>query len=193
MNSLITRPQLLETGSFDQFIFYLRVILTLRLMFPSARSYYNFIPTFLTQNIDLQKTDAHEEVDEFDDDMAMDPYSDYHAPSKAERSDRPARPQLSPDHTKDFTNGDVKNGHHEDGIVRIDEREDPFRSFVRNDDRPNHTPFGIQTLNDTVEPEPIAKGKFGKGRHEKTRRKRNASDEFLKELSNVSHKKKKRL
>ena len=143
---------------------------------------------FLTPNIDQQKPEAHEEADEFDDDMAMDPYSDYQAPSKTERIDsRPARPSQnsSPEHPH-APNGESKNGLHDDGIVRIDEREEHFRSFVRNDDRPNLAPFGIQTQNDTVEPEPIAKGKFGKGRHEKTRRKRNASDEFLKELSNVS-------
>jgi hypothetical protein len=142
----------------------------------------------LTPNIDLQKTEAHEEADEFDDDMAMDPYSDYQAPSKAERSERQARPQMSPEYAKEFTNGEhAKNGHEsKDGIARIDEREEHFRSFTRTDDRPNLAPFGIQAQNDTIEPEPTAKGKFGKARHEKTRRKRNASDEFLKELSNVS-------
>jgi hypothetical protein len=137
------------------------------------------------------KKETHDEADEFDDDMAMDPYSDYQAPSKAERSERQARPQLSPEYSKDFTNGEhAKNGVHEskDGISRIDEREEHFRSFIRNDERPNLAPFGIQQQNDTVEPEPTAKGKFGKARHEKTRRKRNASDEFLKELSNVSQK-----
>ena len=117
--------------------------------------------------------------------MAMDPYSDYQPPAKTSAHDRPPRP-LTPEQ-----NG--KNDDHpaEDGIIRIDEREELYRSYVRTerDDRPVSGPFGIQPqMNDSVEPEPIAKrGKFGKERSKK-RRKRNASeegDEFLKELSKV--------
>ena len=126
--------------------------------------------------------------------MAMDPYSDYQPPAKSDRITNPPRP-LTPEHQHNHQNGnDDQQGNHEDGIIRIDEREELYRSYVRTerDDRPVSGPFGIQPqMNDSVEPEPIAKrGKFGKDRSKK-RRKRNASeegDEFLKELSKVSSK-----
>lgn len=95
-----------------------------------------------------------------DDDMAMDPYSNYQPqapPLKNDSSDSSAPPPNT--HLSDSSRGE-KNS-----------IEFTLQSLSQNQ----------LPLIDTVEPEPKPKGKQNKN---KQRRKRHASDEFLKELSN---------